>query len=79
MNAVLKIQLAIREEVREKKVKGASDIRLLCYIIYISITMKGYEKPFFKVSLAPSISYYPFIKEVTHEINFFKNNPRLKV
>ena len=32
MNAVLKIQLAIREEVREKKVKGASDIRLLHHL-----------------------------------------------
>lgn len=37
------------------------------------------KNQFFKVSIAPSISYHLFIKEVTHEINFFKNNPRLKV
>ena len=40
--------------------------------------MKVYEKPFFKVSVAPFISYHLFIKEVTHEIRIFQKQSKTK-
>lgn len=36
------------------------------------------KNQFFKVSIAPSISYHLFIKEVTHEIKFFQKQSKIK-